>query len=172
MIAIGFHGLYSIHLTLENCNVMEHHFDALDTKIMSMLSANARESFQEIARACGLSGAAIHQRIKRLVSNGVIKRWECVVDPSTLGYNTRAIVGIRMNDAAKFETLVSRVSNTPEVLECNVTSGRYDMVIKVLGKSNGHLLELIQKIVEDVPAKTETLFSFEEVFTRQIKVTE
>ncbi len=149
---------------------MEHHFDKLDIQIMGMLSKNARESFQEIARVCGLSGAAIHQRIKRLMTNGVIRRWECVIDPATLGYTTRAMVGIRMNDPSKFNILVERVRSTPEVLECQVTSGRYDMIIKVLGRSNGHLLELIQKLVENIPAQTETLISFEEMFSRQVEV--
>ena len=149
--------------------IMEYSFDKLDIQILGMLSNNARESFQEIARVCGLSGAAIHQRIKRLVANGVIKRWECVIDPSTLGYTTRAVVGIRMHDASRFGDLLDRVKSTPSVIECEVVSGRYDMIIKVLGKSNGDLLETIQSLVQDIPAQTETLISFEEVFSRQVR---
>lgn len=148
---------------------MEYSLDELDIKILEMLSKNARESFQEIARACGLSGAAIHQRIKRLMAHGVIRRWECVIDPATLGYTTRAVVGIRMNDASKFSNLLDRVRATQQVVDCEVTSGRFDVIIKVLGKSNGHLLETIQSLVEGIPAQTETLISFEEVFSRQLK---
>ncbi len=148
--------------------IMECSFDKLDIQILGMLANNARESFQEIARVCGLSGAAIHQRIKRLVANGVIRGWECLLAPETLGYVTRAVVGIRMNDASKFQALLERVKATPQVIECEVVSGRYDMIIKVLGKSNGDLLETIQNLVDGIPAQTETLISFEEVFSRQI----
>lgn len=148
---------------------MEYPLDKLDIQILEMLSKNARETFQEIARVCGLSGAAIHQRIKRLMASGVIKHWQCVINPATLGYTTRAVVGIRMNDASKFNNLIDRIKKTQQVVDCEVTSGRFDVIIKVLGKSNGNLLEVIQSLVEGIPAQTETLISFEEVFSRQVK---
>ena len=47
-------------------------FDSLDKKILSMLSENARIPFLEIARECGVSGAAIHQRIQKLMNSGII----------------------------------------------------------------------------------------------------
>ncbi|MBO5054040.1 MAG: Lrp/AsnC family transcriptional regulator [Muribaculaceae bacterium] len=151
---------------------MEHNFDKLDLQIMSILTQNARESFQEIARMCGLSGAAIHQRIKRLQSTGVIKRWECVLEPKTLGYNTCAIVGMKMRESAKFNILLERIKHTPQVVTCDVTSGRYDVVIKLMGRSNAHILELVQKMADGIPVLTETLVSFQEVFTRQLSPSE
>lgn len=151
---------------------MEHNFDKLDLQILTMLSHNARESFQEIARACGLSGAAIHQRIKRLQASGVIRRWECVLEPEALGYTTRALVGMKMRESSKFQILLERIKKTPQVISCEVTSGRYDVVIKLLGRNNAHLLEIVQKMVDGIPVMSETLVSFEEVFTRQIALNE
>ena len=103
------------------------------------------------------------------MASGVIKHWQCVINPATLGYTTRAVVGIRMNDASKFNNLIDRIKKTQQVVDCEVTSGRFDVIIKVLGKSNGNLLEVIQSLVEGIPAQTETLISFEEVFSRQVK---
>lgn len=48
-------------------------FDSLDCKILSLLSQNARKPFLEIARECGVSGAAVHQRIQKLSAQGVIQ---------------------------------------------------------------------------------------------------
>lgn len=147
---------------------MTFKFDKTDLQILDMMSANGRESFQEIARVCGLSGAAIHQRVKRLQSAGVIRNWECVINPESLGYTTRAIVGLKMREPSKFNLLLERIQSTPQVVSCEVTSGRYDVVIKLLGRSNAHLLELVQALVNDIPVLTETLVSFREVLTRQL----
>ena len=59
--------------------------DAIDRKILKFLIKNARTPFLEIARECGISGAAIHQRIRKLDESGVILGSRLLVDPRTLG---------------------------------------------------------------------------------------
>ena len=77
---------------------MSKNFDKHDLRIMSMLASNARKPYLEIARECGVSGAAVHQRVQRLQANGVIKGSECLLDPMALGYETCAFVGVNMRD--------------------------------------------------------------------------
>ena len=66
-----------------------YHIDQIDQKILSFLVKNARMPFLEIARECGVSGAAIHQRVKRLEANGVItgspddETWTCTQSKSS-----------------------------------------------------------------------------------------
>ena len=60
--------------------------DSLDYKILQMLSVNARKPYLEIARECNVSGAAIHQRIQKLINTGVLIGSESLVNPSAVGY--------------------------------------------------------------------------------------
>ncbi len=73
-------------------------FDTLDLNILRLLSGNARKPYLEIARECGVSGAAIHQRIQRMYANGVIRGAESLIDPESIGYETCAYVGIFLRD--------------------------------------------------------------------------
>ena len=61
-----------------------YHIDQIDQKILSFLVKNARMPFLEIARECGVSGAAIHQRVKLLEANGVITGSRLLVKPQAL----------------------------------------------------------------------------------------
>ena len=72
--------------------------DTLDYKILKMLSANARKPYLEIARACNVSGAAIHQRIQKLYNMGVITGSISLINPSSVGFDTCAYIGFFLNE--------------------------------------------------------------------------
>ena len=76
-----------------------YHIDQVDQKILSFLVNNARMPFLEIARECGVSGAAIHQRVKRLEKNGVITGSRLMVKPQALGLNVCAFISINISEA-------------------------------------------------------------------------
>lgn len=82
-----------------------------------MLTANARKPFLEIARECNVSGAAVHQRIQRLTSSGVIRGFESLVDPSAVGYDTCAYVGVLLSTPTDVDKLVDKIREVPEVVE-------------------------------------------------------
>ena len=95
--------------------------DSLDYKILKMLSLNARKPYLEIARACNVSGAAIHQRIQKLYNMGVIKGSISLINPASVGYQTCAYIGFFLNDPSKFDEVVARLKTVPEVVECYFT---------------------------------------------------
>lgn len=145
--------------------------DSLDLSILRMLSENARKPFLEIARECGVSGAAIHQRIQKLSAMGVFLGSEAVINPSSVGYYTCAYVGFYLNDPSQFDSIVQKLKEIPEVVECHFTTGKYDMFIKVYARNNDHLLHIIHTKLQNLgSARTETLISFKEVFKRQIPI--
>ena len=86
-----------------------YHIDATDQKILSFLVKNARMPFLEIARECGVSGAAIHQRVKRLETNGVITGSRLLVKPQALGLNICAFVSVSLSEAGKYNEVVGRL---------------------------------------------------------------
>lgn len=146
------------------------YFDHLDFKILQMLASNARKPYLEIARETNVSGAAIHQRIKRLTSAGIIKGFETIIAPSAAGYETCAYVGFILNDPTKFDEVVEQLRSIPEVVDCHFTTGSYDIFAKIFARNNAHLLEIIHKKLRLEFARTETLISFKEVFKRPIPI--
>ena len=109
--------------------------DTLDYKILKMLSIDARKPYLEVARACGVSGAAIHQRIQKLYSMGVVRGSITLIDPSSVGFDTCAYVGIFLNDSSKYDEVIAHLKEMPEVVECYITTGKYDMFVKLYAKN-------------------------------------
>lgn len=147
--------------------------DQLDNKILNLLKDNARKPFLEVARECNVSGAAVHQRVARLQSLGVIEGSALSINPSSIGYETCAFIGFFLSDPSKFQEVVEQLKEIPEVVECYFTTGRYDLFVKLYARNNDHLLWLIQnRLLALGVARTESLVSFKEVFSRKLPVGE
>ncbi len=145
--------------------------DELDHKILELVSSDARMPFLEVARQCGVSGAAIHQRIQRLTKIGVIKGSQFVLDPSKIGYDTCAYVGIYLKDPSDFDRVMEEVERIPEVVECHVTTGGYDMFLKLYARTNSQLMEIIHDKLRTLGLqRTESIISFHEAFNRQMPI--
>ena len=146
--------------------------DGLDEKILKLITKNARIPFLEVARECGVSGAAIHQRVQRLLNVGVVKGSEFIVSPQKLGYNTCAYMGIYLEKANYHNKVVAALRNIPEIVECHYTTGQYAIFVKIQTKTNKHLKRLIDNELQDVDgiARTETFISLEMDFKRQVPI--
>lgn len=148
-----------------------HQIDKLDEKILQMISTDARVPFLEVARECGVSGAAIHQRIQKLTNLGIIKGSEFILDASKIGYQTCSFLGIFLKDPGHFSNVVEALHKIPEVVECHYTTGQYDMFIKIYARNNKHMLSIIHEKLQPLGlARTETLISFKEAFRRNVPV--
>ncbi len=153
---------------------MAHHqLDKLDKKILEMVSKNARIPFLEVARACNVSGAAIHQRIQKLMNIGILTGSEFIVDTYKIGYQTCAFIGIVLKDLKFFNSVVGSIKAIPEVVECHYATGKYAMFVKVYAKDNRHLLHLILErltVIEGVLTTETFQLSLDEIFKRQLSV--
>lgn len=146
--------------------------DAIDRKILQYLIMNARMPFLEIARECGISGAAIHQRVKKLDEMGVILGSRLEVDPKTLGFDVCAILGLRIADPQMHSSTIETLKSVPEVVECHFITGDYNMMMKLYCVDNEHLMRTLFDKILPIPGvlKTETYISLGEIFSRQIDV--
>lgn len=148
-----------------------HELDELDENILRMIVDNARIPFLEVARACGVSGAAIHQRVQKLTGLGVIKGSEFLLDAEKIGYETCAYVGIFLTSPSTFEYVVKELEKIPEVVECYYTTGQYDVLIKVFAKNNKDLLRIIHSELQPLGlSRTETLICFKEGFRKKLPI--
>lgn len=146
--------------------------DQLDEKILKLITKNARIPFLEVARECGVSGAAIHQRVQRLLNIGVVTGSEFIVNPQKLGYNTCAYMGIYLEKAKYHRQVVKAMREIPEIVECHYTTGQYAIFIKIQTKTNKHLKKIIDEKLQEIEgiARTETFISLEMDFKRQVPV--
>ena len=145
--------------------------DALDRKILQLIQKDARIPFLEVARACNVSGAAIHQRIQKLTQLGILKGSQFIIDPEKIGYETCAYVGLYLKDPENFDAVVDKLRQIPEVTECHYTTGGYDMFIKIYARNNHHLLNIIHDKLQPLGlSRSETIVSFNAVIDRQLPV--
>ena len=146
--------------------------DTIDRTILRLLMKNARMPYLEIARECGISGAAIHQRVKKLTDIGVIQGTRLIVDPKNLGFDVCAFIGIQLRDVALHGSTVETLSKVPEVVECYFITGKYNLFIKVYCRDNEHLMHTIFDRVLTVQGiiTTETFITLNETFLRQVAI--
>lgn len=146
--------------------------DEIDKKILQYLIRNARMPFLEIARECGISGTAIHQRVKKLDDAGIILGSRLEVNPKSLGFDVCAIVGIRITDPTRYQETVDKMLEMKEIVECHFITGKYNLLIKIYCVDNEHLMNTIFKGVLGIPwvTNTETFISLTEAFSRQVDV--
>ena len=154
---------------------MAQHYDLdeLDRKILSLVAENARMPFLEVARECNVSGAAIHQRIQKLMNLGVIKGSEFIIDTYKIGYQTCAFLGVVLKDLSYVPNVIESMKQIPEIVECHYSTGKYAMFIKVYAKDNKDLLHIILDKIAEIPGvlTTETFQgSLDEIFSRQLKI--
>ncbi len=148
--------------------------DKLDRKILGILSQNARIPFKDVAAECGVSRAAIHQRVQHLIENGVIVGSGFHVNPKSLGYTTCTYVGLNLERGSMYREVVERISSIPEVIECHFTTGSYTMLVKLFAKDNEQLMDLLNNKIQSIPGvvSTETLISLEQSIKREIPISE
>lgn len=146
--------------------------DGIDKKILRMLMEDARRPILEIARNIGISGAAIHQRLRKLEKSGLLKGSKFIINPKILGYTTMAYVGIYLDKAMSNPMAVKELEKIPEVLECHYTTGDWSILIKVLCKDNEHLMHVLNKRIQQITgvSRTETFISLAQQIDRQISI--
>lgn len=145
--------------------------DKLDKKILHLISEDARIPFLEVARACNVSGAAIHQRIQKLTNLGILKGSQFVIDPEKIGYETCAYVGLYLKNPEDFDDVVEALKKIPEVVEAHYTTGGYDLFIKIYAINNHHLLNIIHDKLQPLGlSRSETIISFNAVIDRPLPI--
>lgn len=146
--------------------------DKLDKKILGILSQNARMPFKDVAAKCGVSRAAIHQRVQHLVENGMITGSGYYINPKSLGYTTCTYVGLNLERGSMYKEVVARLNTIPEIIECHFTTGPYTMLLKLYAKDNEQLMDLLNNQMQSIPGvvSTETLISLEQSIKREIPV--
>ena len=144
--------------------------DGIDKKILKMLMENSRRPILEIAKNIGISGAAIHQRLRKLEKQNLIIGSSIKVNTKILGYTTMAFIGIFLDRATNNKTVVNQLKEIKEILECHYTTGDWSVLAKLICKDNEDLMQILTKKIQTIKgvARTETYISLEQQINRQI----
>ena len=155
-----------------NMNQLQIEIDGIDKEILRFLMEDARKPILQIANKIGISGAAIHQRLKKLEDAGVISGSRFIVNNKVLGYKTMAFIGVYLEKAASNSEAVKELRKIPEILECHYTTGNWSILIKIICRDNEHLMQLLNKKIQPIDgvSRTETFISLEQQIERQIQL--
>lgn len=149
-----------------------YHIDEIDRRILSYLVNNARMPFLEIARECNISGAAVHQRVKKMESNGIISGSRMVIKPGAIGLNVCASISVCLSEDKKYPDVVAALKHVPEIVECHFITGKAALFLKVYCFDNEHLLDILINTIQRIPyvQSTDTMISLDQSFEREIWV--
>jgi Lrp/AsnC family leucine-responsive transcriptional regulator len=135
------HQIYSREVTKKtNITVV---IDERDRQILHLVQRDASLAQAEIARQVGLSTAAVHERLKKLVASGVIRRWTAVVDGAAVGASITAFVEIFLDHPRYEPALLERVVRLDDVLECHHVTGEFSLLLKVRVRNMEALRQLL-----------------------------
>ena len=146
--------------------------DGIDKIIIKNLLEDARRPIQALSKASGISGAAVHQRLKKLEKAKVISGSQIILNPKILGFKTVAFIGIYLDKANKNPEAVKQLEKIPEVIECHYTTGNWSILIKIICEDNEHLMNLLNHKIQSIRgvSRTETFISLDQQIKRQIQI--
>jgi Lrp/AsnC family transcriptional regulator, leucine-responsive regulatory protein len=146
--------------------------DTVDRQLLDALRGNARATYAELARVVGLSAPAVHERVSKLESAGVITGYHAAVSAESLGYSMNALIGIFITDSADTEQITAALAALPEVEHCWFVAGEETFVVKVRVADVGGLEGIIRTLNGiDGVARTRTTVVLSTKFEDRVRAT-
>jgi Lrp/AsnC family transcriptional regulator for asnA, asnC and gidA len=148
--------------------------DSTDLRILSLLIENAALPYTEIGKRVFVSGGTVHVRMKKMEQLGIVKGSQLLIDPSKLGWDISAFLGVYLDKSSLYEQVASELERIPEVVNIHYTTGIYSIFIKIVCRDTGHLREILHDKIQKVNGiqRTETFISLEERINRSIPLTD
>lgn len=146
--------------------------DKLDRQILSMLMNDSTIPYTEIAKELVISAGTVHVRMKKLMETGVVTGSHLEINPSKVGFDICAFLGIFLDKGSEYNEAVARLKKVPEVVELHYTTGAYSMFAKILCRDTQHLREVLNEHIQAIKGvqRTETFISLEQSIKRQVEV--
>ncbi|MBT3519429.1 MAG: Lrp/AsnC family transcriptional regulator [Candidatus Marinimicrobia bacterium] len=120
--------------------------DSIDRKILAELQKSGRESASHIAENVDVSVPTVTERIRKLQEAGVIKRFQAVIDPKSVGLDMAAIITIMSDSSQYYKEVTAAAHETPEVVQCFSTTGNGSHTLLINTKNSKTLEDLLRKV--------------------------
>ena len=116
--------------------------DETDKKILNILQKNDKVSYRELADKLKLAASTIHNRVKKMVDEEIIKQFGAIVDPAKIGYNTIALIGLSV-DPIKMNDIADTIASYEETQLVAISSGDHDIIAQIIAKDEKALWNFI-----------------------------
>jgi Lrp/AsnC family leucine-responsive transcriptional regulator len=141
--------------------------DTRDLDILTILQQDARATYSDIGARVGLSASAVHDRVRKLEREGVIRGYSAIVDPEAMGLMVTAIIAAIPIDPHEPDDLPERVLAFPEVEDCLSVAGEANYLLKVRTRTTADLEDLIRRLREQAGVTTRTTIALSIPFERR-----
>ena len=131
--------------------------DDQDRQLLALVQVNSRLSYAELGGQIGLSASAVHERLKKLQTQGVIRGFGARLDPRALGLDLCAFIQVLIDRPEHDAIFVAAMEALPEVLECHHITGDYGYLLKVRTHDARSLERLIAESIKSLPGAVRTL---------------
>ena len=158
------------HITHDSCtiNLVEAsiELDVIDRRILRVLQANGRATYDQLAAEVQLSASAALRRVKRLEEAGVIAGYAAVVPPARVGLGLTAFISVRLEKHIEthkrnpMDLFKASVQVWPEVVECVALTGETDYQLRVVVEDMGHYSRFIMDTLLKHPSVEDCKTSF------------
>jgi Lrp/AsnC family transcriptional regulator for asnA, asnC and gidA len=151
---------------------LRNNLDETDLNILDIITKNARIPFKDVAAECGISRAAVHQRVNRMIEMKVITGSGYQINPKKVDFHTCTYIGIFLEKGGLYQSVAEKLEEINEIVECHYTTGQYAIFIKVYARDNEHLKAILNEKIQRIKgiSSTETFISLEETFKREVPV--
>jgi Lrp/AsnC family transcriptional regulator for asnA, asnC and gidA len=127
--------------------------DDVSKQLVEELQHDGRRSYADLAKSVGLSEAAVRQRVRRLLDDGVMQI-VAVTDPVTVGFSRQAMVGIKAQ--GDLRGIAKKLSSLPELEYVVLCAGSFDILVELVCEDDEHLLSLLDESIRSIEGVRET----------------
>lgn len=118
--------------------------DPIDLTLIDAVQQNANQRLEDLGRLVHLAPSSVHERLRRLERDGVIRRWTVALDAAALGLGVLAFIGIRSSRSCS--SLIDELAGNPEIEEVHSVAGELSFLLKVRVADTNALLGLIDRL--------------------------
>ena len=129
--------------------------DDVNLQIIDILAKDSSMPFVEIAKRVGISDATVHLRVRRLIDEGIIRRFTLSLNNDLLGYDHLAFAGINIRPGFA-DRITEELLNLEDVLEIHEMHNRFDLFLKIRAKDLNHMRDIIENKIRKLPHILET----------------
>lgn len=144
--------------------------DEFDINIIKELEKDGRMAFSAIAANLKISNTMVHQRINRMIEQGVIGGIKPIIQEKNIGYDWASFTGITLNKDSDSDRIIEALKDIPEITECYYVTGSFTLYIKIIAKNHEHMRRILYEKIDSIPgiAKTDSIIELGCAFKRNI----
>lgn len=144
--------------------------DEFDKQIIALLNQDARMAYSAIADELKISNTMVHQRVNKMMKNGVIRGFRPILDEKKLGFEWGAFTGITLEKDYDSSRVIETLLAIPEIAECYFITGSFTLYLRIMAKSHEHMREVLYEKIDNIPGvrKTDSIIELGCAFKRNV----